>query len=166
VVFVVAGAKQSGKSTVAALFGHRLGVEYVESSAVINERIEKERGLPRGTIAAARAQHHDNWRAEQIAVGNAMSAAGEPPGLLCVRRGYRVIDGIRRGKELRLSVEAARAAGRVPLVVFVDRPGGQGAADNTEGPALRAQADAMIINDSTMAALAEPVDTLLRGYRP
>ena len=161
IIFVVAGAKQSGKSTVAALFGRRLGTGYVESSAVINERLEDERGLARGTIAVARLGHPENWRTEQIAAGNAMSSAGTPPGLLCVQRGHRVIDGIRRGEELRLSVAEARRLGLSPLVVFVDRPGGRGAADNTEGPALRRQADATIVNDSTVEALAEQVDRLL-----
>lgn len=163
-VFVVARPR-AGKSTVAAAFERALGVPYIESSVILNEQVEHERHLPAGTIAAARATDREIWRPELIAAGNAALAAGAPAGLVCVRRGFRVIDGIRQSEELHLAMAEARRRGLVPLTVFVESQRGiEGPKDNTQAQALLGLSHVVLHNDSTIAALDLEVRRILARY--
>ena len=147
VLFVVATAPQSGKSTAAGFFAQWLATPRVESSSMINERVERRLGLEPGTIVRVRRTSPATYRPELVDEGNRMAAEGMSPGLLCVLAGYRVIDGIRRGTELAASVVEARARGFEPFIVCVERAAGDHATDNTEAATLRSMADVVIQND-------------------
>lgn len=163
-VFVVA-RPQAGKSTVAAAFERALGVPFIESSIVLNEQLEHARHLPVGTIAAARAANHEQWRPELVVAGKAALAAGKPAGLICVRRGFRIIDGIRAGEELHMAMAEARKRHLVPLVVFVEsQRGRQGPKDSTQAEALMGLSHLVLHNDSSIADLDAEVARILARY--
>ena len=161
-VFVVSARPQSGKTKVGEVIAQALGVDLAISSAVVNTRIEAEFGFPAGTIALVRAVRPEYFRPDLIATANAMAAAGESPGLLCVRAGARVIDGMRRVSEVKESAKEARARGLVPVVIFVERPDNDSRVnDNTESDGLRAIADAVVLNDAGLSELpARALSTL------
>jgi len=153
-IFVVSGRPRSGKTTVSAIAADFLGVQPVISSSAVSSRVEARLHLTPGTISAQRAIDPERFRPELIAEGNAMAAAGQSPGLLCVQAGSRVIDGMRRVSEVRESCAEARKRGLMPIVLFVENPRDAARVnDNSEGPGLRLLADAIIINDSSMTAL-------------
>ena len=164
-ILVVALAPQSGKSTVAAEASRLLGSPWINSSAVIAERLEQRLGLPKGRIAEARAVDHEAYRPALIEEGNRMSAEGTSPGVECVRRGYRVIDGIRRREELEAAVAEVRLRGGLPIVICVRRPHAPALADNTESAALAAQADVIIDNDGALSRLRRRTASVLRRHR-
>ena len=164
-ILVVALAPQSGKSTVAAEASRLLGSPWINSSAVIAERLEQRLGLTKGQIAAARTIDHDAYRPALIEEGNRMAAEGTSPGVECVRRGYRVIDGIRRRTELEAAVAEIRRAQGLPIVICVRRPNAPALADNTEAAALAALADVIIDNDGPLSRLRRQTASVLRRYR-
>ena len=159
--FVVAPAKRSGKSLVASLLAAALDVDWVASSDMVVERLEPRLGLAPGTIKAARHSNAESFRAEMVAEGNRMTADGNAPGVLCVRRGYVVIDGLRRGAEVADASAEARHLGRTPVVICVERASATGT-DNSESDALRAAADFTIRNDGTIEDLAGEVSRLAK----
>lgn len=160
VLFVVATAAQSGKSTVSRRIAERLGLPVGMTSAVISEQLEARLGLPAGSIAAARKNDPERYRAEIVAEGDGMRAAGRSPGEVCVDRGYRLVDGIRVASELAAAATAARERGMTPFVLCIERPGVH-PSDNTEPEALRAMADAVFDNDGSLERLYAQVETLL-----
>jgi hypothetical protein len=150
-IFVVSGRPRSGKTTVSAIAAEFLGVTPVISSHQVNGRIETRLGLRPGTIIAERVIDPERFRPELIAEANAMAAAGMSPGLLCVRAGSRVIDGMRRVSEVRESRAEARKRGLIPIVLFVENPrDAVRINDNTESLGLRAMADVVIRNDASV----------------
>jgi hypothetical protein len=164
-ILVVALAPQSGKSTVAAEASRLLGSPWINSSAVIAERLEQRLGLAKGQIAAARVIDHDAYRPALIEEGDRMAAEGTSPGVECVRRGYRVIDGIRRRTELEAAVAEIRRTQGHPIVICVRRPNAPALADNTEAVALAALADVIIDNDGPLSRLRRQTASVLRRYR-
>ena len=153
-IFVVSGRPRSGKTTVSAIAADFLGVKPVISSSAVSSRVEARLHLNPGAISAQRALDPELFRPELIAEGNAMAAAGQSPGLLCVQAGSRVIDGMRRVSEVRESCAEARKRGLIPMVLFVENPRDAARVnDNSESTGLRLLADAIIINDSSMTAL-------------
>lgn len=162
--FVVAPAKRSGKSLVASLLAAALDVDWVASSDMVIERLEPRLGLAPGTIKAARHSNAESFRTEMVEEGNRMTTAGAAPGVLCVRRGYTVIDGLRRGAEVTDASAEARRLGRQPIVICVERAIATGT-DNSEGAALRAAADFTIRNDGTIEDLAAEVSHIARLIR-
>ena len=94
-----------------------------------------------------------------------MSAEGTSPGVECVRRGYRVIDGIRRREELEAALAEVRAGGGRSLVLCVRRPNAPALADNTESAALEALADEVIVNDAGLDRLRELTADALRRHQ-
>jgi hypothetical protein len=163
-VFVVARPR-AGKSTVAAAFERALGVPYIESSVVLNEILERDLHLPAGTIAAARAINSETWRPELVAAGNAALAVGAPAGLICVQRGFRIVDGIRKSKELHLAMAEARKRGLYPLTLFVESKRALGGPkDNTQALALLGLSHVVLHNDSTIAAMEVEVHRILARY--
>jgi hypothetical protein len=163
-ILVVALAPQSGKSTVATEAARLMGTTWINSSAVIAERLEQRLGLPAGRIAEARRLDHDAYRPALIEEGNRMAAEGTSPGVECVRRGYRVIDGIRRRDELEAAVAEIRARGGRSLVICVRRPDAPALTDNTEAAALAALADATIANDGSLTQLRRRTAATLRRH--
>ena len=164
-VFVVATAPQSGKSTVAAEAARLLETGWINSSAVIAERVERRLGLPYGYVAETRAADHEAFRPELIEEGDRMAAEGTSPGVECVRRGYRVIDGIRRREELEAAVAEVRAGGGRPLVLCVRRPDAPALADNTEAAALESLADRLLVNDAGLDHLRALTADALRLHQ-
>lgn len=164
-VLVVALAPQSGKSTVAAEAARLLHTPWINSSAVIAERLEQRLGLPAGRIAETRAVDHEAYRPALIEEGNRMAAEGTSPGVECVRRGYRVIDGIRRREELEAAIHEVRARGGLPIVICVRRPDAPALADNTESVALASLADVTIDNDGPLSRLRRRTSSALRRFR-
>ena len=162
VVLVVGGTEQSGKTTVAGRAAAILGVGTITSSAVLNAPAERRLGLPAGTIAAARASDHSAYRDELIREGDMMRARGESPGAACVAAGYRVIDGLRTAKEVAMTRRAAVDLGLSPVVLFVENPRKPVASDNTQTEQLRAAADIVIRNDSSLDVLLRRADAALR----
>ena len=94
-----------------------------------------------------------------------MAAEGTSPGVECVRRGYRVIDGIRRREELEAAVAEVRARGGLPIVICVRRPNAPALADNTESAALAALADVIIENDGPLSRLRRRTSAALRRFQ-
>ena len=166
VLFVIATAAQSGKSTASRRLAARLGVEIGMTSAVISERLDQRLGLPVGSVAAARRRDPERYRAEIVTEGDAMRAEGRSPGEVCVDRGYRLVDGIRVASEIAAAMAVARERGLVPSVLCIERPG-EHPADNTEPEALRAMAERVIVNDRSIAHFHTQIDAvadeLLRG---
>lgn len=163
-IFVVGGTEQSGKTTVAARCAAILGTAAISSSVMLNPLVEKRLRLPSGTIALARARDHNAYRADLIAETDRLSAREESAGLLCLRAGYRVIDGLRRASEVKQCRAAARKRGWRPLVLFLERSGRGAATDNTETAALRRLADAVISNDGGLDHLMSKTDAVLRRF--
>ena len=160
-VFLVVGVTaQSGKSSVARHLAARLGIPWINSSAVVAQHLERKLGLAPGAIAAARVVDHEAYRPALIAEADAMRAAGFPPGRACVESGYRVIDGLRAVSEVQAARAAASERGLASLVICIDRTGGV-LNDNTDGPGLSAQADIVLHNHDSLAALEAEVDSLL-----
>lgn len=159
VLFVIATAAQSGKSTASRRLAARLGVEIGMTSAVISERLEQRLGLPVGSVAATRRRDPERYRAEIVAEGDAMRAEGRSPGEVCVDRGYRLVDGIRVASEIAAAMAAARERGLVPSVLCIERPG-EHPADNTEPEALRAMAERVIVNDGSIAHFHAQIDAV------
>lgn len=151
-VFVVALAPQSGKSTVARHLAARLGTPWAASSWAVARSLESRLELSVGQIAADRAADHDRWRAELIEEGDRMRAEGVHPGAVCVREGYRIVDGIRSVAELQAARLEALRLGLRPLVLCIERPGAT-LSDNTDAAGLRAEADAVIVNDGSLDEL-------------
>ena len=81
-----------------------------------------------------------------------MRATGDHPGAVCVREGYRVVDGIRSVAELQAARLEALRLGLRPLVLCIERPG-LVVSDNTDAAGLRAEADAVLINDGSLDEL-------------
>jgi hypothetical protein len=159
IIFVIATAAQSGKSTASRRLAERTGAEIGMTSAVISERLEQRLGLPNGSVSAARRRDPERYRAEIVTEGDAMRAEGRSPGEVCVDRGYRIVDGIRVASEIAAAISAARERGIVPTVVCIERPGVH-PVDNTEPTALRAMADRRIDNDAGVEALYMQIDRL------
>jgi 3'-phosphoadenosine 5'-phosphosulfate sulfotransferase len=83
-----------------------------------------------------------------------MAAQGNSPGLLCVKEGHRLIDGMRRVSEVEDSQAEARQRGLIPVVLFVENPKDLARVnDNTESAGLRHIANGIIVNDSTVEEL-------------
>lgn len=156
VALVVAPAKQSGKSLVASLLAAALETDWIASSDVVTERLEARLGLAPGTVKEARHANPETFRDDLVAEGNRMTAAGEAPGVLCVRRGYGVIDGIRRESELAAARAQCETLGRIPVVICVTRRSAVGS-DNTEAAAMLEAADYTIANDGSIEDLAAAV---------
>jgi len=155
-VFVVSGRPRSGKTTVCEMAADYLGVSPIKSSVMVNPQVEKLLNLPEGTVERARAANAEAFRPELIAVGDAMAAAGRPPGLVCLEAGFRVIDGMRRVSEVEISRAAAQGLGLLPIVLFVENPGNDTRVnDNTESAGLYALSDAVIRNDDSLGVLRE-----------
>jgi hypothetical protein len=163
-ILVVALAPQSGKSTVATEAARLMGTTWINSSAVIAERLEERLRLPAGRIAETRKLDHEAYRPALIEEGNRMVAEGTSPGVECVRRGYRVIDGIRRRDELEAAIDEIRARGGRSLVICVRRPDAPALTDNTEAAALAALADATIANDGSLTQLRRRTAVTLRRH--
>ena len=163
-ILVVALAPQSGKSTVATEAARLMGTTWINSSAVIAERLEERLSLPAGRIAETRKLDHEAYRPALIEEGNRMVAEGTSPGVECVRRGYRVIDGIRRRDELEAAIAEIRARGGRSLVICVRRPDAPALTDNTEAAALAALADATIANDGSLTQLRRRTAVTLRRH--
>jgi hypothetical protein len=160
-VFVIGGTAKSGKTTVANYCAERLGTAAITSSSIIEPLVDAQLGLPRGTVARYRQIDRDAFRQALIETANALAERGEPPGLLCVKAGFRIVDGIRRVTELALAKAEAERLGLRPIVIFVERPG-MPIVDNTESDGLRAMADVEIVNDGDVTALRTKVDAALR----
>jgi dephospho-CoA kinase len=164
-IFVVAGHPQTGKTEVAIAIGELLGTPAVSSSAVINGRVERRLRLPAGRIEQVRRRNPDHYRADLIAEGDAMTRAGQAPGVLCVEAGFHVIDGIRRKSELAASIAAAEQRGLRSVVIFVERSSSLNSnPDNSEGQALRAAADMIVYNDSDLNHLRDQIVKDLTAY--
>lgn len=159
-VFVVALAPQSGKSTVARHLAERLGVAWAASSWAVARSLETRLELVPGQIAAERADDHERWRPELIEEGDRMRAEGSHPGAVCVREGYRVVDGIRSVAELQAARLEALRLGLQPLVLCIERPGAV-VSDNTDAAGLREEADAVIVNDGSISELLSRADAAL-----
>lgn len=165
VIFVVATAPQSGKTTVARLFSQLTGEEWAPSSRPVVERLERRLDLPAGTIDRIRSTDSERYRPELIEEGNRMAAEGLSPGLLSVRAGYAVIDGLRREKELAESRDEVLMSRRCCLIVCVVRPtDGEQTQDNTEAEGLLAQADTVLLNNGDLGQLTGKVQQLWRDY--
>lgn len=152
VIFVVALAPQSGKSTVARHLAEQLGVPWAASSWAVSRSLESRLDLPSGRIAADRVADHERWRPELIEEGDRMREAGDHPGAVCVREGYRVVDGIRSVIELQAARLEALKLGLRPTVLCIERPG-LAVSDNTDAAGLRAEADAILVNDGSLDEL-------------
>ena len=153
-VFIVSGRPRSGKTTVCAIVAALIGAMPVESSSMVTWPIEQAMGLERGTIERERLIDAERYRPEMIKVANAMAAEGNSPGLLCVKAGHRLIDGMRRVSEVEDSQAEARSRGLIPVVLFVENPKDLARVnDNTESAGLRRIANAIIVNDSTVEEL-------------
>jgi hypothetical protein len=148
VLFVVATAAQAGKSTATRLISRLTGADVAVTSAVVAAETEALLGLPAGSIAAARAADPERYRAELIAAGDAMRAAGRHPGAICIEAGFRLIDGIRTAAELSAAMGAAERAGLRCSVLCIERSGEGTVADNSEPAALRAAASVVVVNDA------------------
>ena len=166
IFFVVGTSEESGKTLVAEYLMRRFGVPTVSSSVVIEPRVDVLLGKPVGTVAEARKMWRDAYRQDLVDEGDRMRAAGHPPGVVCVRKGYRIIDGLRTGPELAASIDYARSIGLDPFVFCVDRHG-RPPIDNTDVAGLSALADTMIHNDweDNKPALFAVVETALTTKR-
>ena len=146
IFFVVGVSEGSGKTLVAEYLVRKYGTPMISSSVLLEDRCDILLGLPAGTIHKARAEQRNAYRQDLVDEGDRLRAAGFPPGVQCVRDGYRIIDGLRAGPELAASIKHARSVGLDPFVFCVDRFG-KPPIDNTDVPGLTALADAYIHND-------------------
>lgn len=163
VVLVVGGTEQSGKTTVAGRAAALLGVGTITSSAVLNAPTEARLGLAPGSIVSARVVDHNAYRADLVATGDEMRARGSSPGAECIANGFRVIDGLRTAKEVTMTKRAATDRGLTPVIIFVENPRKPVASDNTQTDALRAAADVIIRNDSSLDVLLRRADAAMRS---
>ena len=159
-VIIVSSGPRTGKSTARAAFARGLRLRGTSTSEVIAGVLEQERGLPRGTIAAARALDPALWRAELREVGDRIGAGPTPAVVRAIDIGFRVIDGCRRASELDAGLRRAEELGLHAVVVWVggrEADTTQGRADNTESALLRERATLEIRNDGSLADLERAV---------
>ena len=168
IFFVVAVSEDSGKTLVGEYLVRKYGTPMISSSALLEDHCDVLLGLPAGTIHAARAKpgQRNAYRQDLVDEGDRMRAAGFPPGVQCVREGYRIVDGLRAGDELAASIAYARSVGLDPFVLCLDRFG-KPPTDNTDVPGLTALADAYIHNAwiDDKKALFEAVEDAISGRR-
>ncbi len=159
-MIIVSSGPQTGKSTARAAFARGLRLRGTSTSEVIAGVLEQERGLARGTVAAARAVDPELWRGALREVGDRIGAGPTPAIVRAIDIGFRVIDGCRRAGELDAGLRRAAQLGLTPVVVWIvghNANPAQRFADNTEAALLRERATVELRNDGTLADLERAV---------
>jgi len=157
--FFIIGLRESGKELVANLLSHTLGERRGATSSIIYDEVARQRGVPRWEVESL---PKDELVPELVRVGNSLCAT-DPSALVAplLRRGVRVVYGIRRRVELAAARRAAATQGLTPVVVWLDR--GEGSNDNTE--VSREDADYVIANHGSVGHLAKLVANLAAEFR-
>ena len=117
--FFVVGLPDSGKEIAANLLAHFIQAPRASSSSIVYDVLAAQRGIPRWELEAS---PKSEIRAELERVGDTLCEA-DPAALVAplLRRGARVIHGIRRRTELCAARAEAIQMGLSPVVVWLDR---------------------------------------------
>ncbi len=167
-VIIVSSGPRTGKSTARAAFARGLRLRGTSTSEVIAGVLEQERGLARGTVAAARAVDPELWRGELREVGDRIGAGPTPALVRAIDIGFRVVDGCRRAGELDAGLRRAGELGLWPVVVWIagrEADATPGRTDNTEAARLRERATLEIRNDGTLADLEQAISVQIEALR-
>jgi hypothetical protein len=156
--FFVVGLPHSGKELTANLLSHFLNLPKAASSSIVYDALASRRGVQRWELEAS-PKVEITPDLEQM--GNVMCEI-DPAALVAplLRRGVRIIDGIRRRVELCAARAEAIQLGLYPVVVWLDRHGGE--FDNTE--VTRGDADYIINNHGSVGRLTELVCELASEF--
>jgi len=147
--FFIVGLPNSGKEIAANLLATFLQAPRASSSSIIFDALAAQRGVPRWELEAS---PKSVLRPELERVGDALCEA-DPACLVAplLKRGVRVIHGVRRRNELRAARAEAIQMGLSPVVVWLDRRSNN--FDNTE--ITRGDADYTIKNYGTVGQLTK-----------
>ena len=158
--FFVIGLPHSGKELTANLLSHYLGLPRASSSSIVFDALACRRGVQRWELEAT---PKGSIRPELEQMGNTLCEA-DPGALVAplLRRGVRIIHGIRRREELRAARAEAIQLGLSPVVVWLERH--EREYDITE--VTRGDADYVIKNHGTVGRLADLVAELASEFRP
>jgi len=158
-VFIFIGWPKSGKKLAGQLFSHAARVTHAATSSIVYEELAKERGVRPWELESL---EKDDLVPDLVRVGNAL-CANTPTALVAplLKRGVRVISGVRRRVELRAARQHIRDCGLVPVIVWMDRRGV--VRDNTEVGI--GDADWVIRNYGSVGYLAERVAELADEFQ-
>lgn len=162
-VFCLLGHPQAGKTTTAKIIESKTKLKRGTCSDIIYDILRKLDGLPEGDWhEVIHKEEQDAVRQRLILLGNAIG--DEIPHVYfasLLNRGCRIIDGVRRKKEL-AALESYCSDKHIPLLkVWVTRPDRPPISDNTE---LSPSDGTVMLNTESLEDLEEAVDSMLNVY--
>ena len=155
--FFLIGRPQHGKTTVSKYLSKLRGEPYGSTSDYVYVLLARKLGT---TVEELKQRPKESIRPLMVVEADALCDV-TPTGLVdgLVASGVRIIDGIRRRKELQMSVKKLQDQGHTVHVWWISNPRQAEILDNTAVTVEDAQA--CVVNDGSFELLYQKIDRML-----